>query len=279
MQLNPAFQAVELLKPHQFTSTFVANLMDEIGINNFDTPDQCKIKQLAMLESFNRLGYQISESFEKDLYASSHGSLGDDWRNRTAACYFANRMARLEALHSHRAAMLQTSMPMYLVTCAFSEDEVDPSNLPWCRPELVAARSARAVPKGSLATGGVEGVFVESAERNVIAVHTHFVVATVDVDKLQRNLRRIHKSELNRRPVRIDKIASGEEGIAINYARKRHPEKHVPYKDEFGYARRRHLPLSSKWQALYDGWLAGSQVRDFGFTVGMKRNGRFLVPS
>lgn len=270
------FSGIRLPPICDLTEREISDYAGHLGIERFETEEQCGTRQLSMIKRLERRGLLNSVQRDHLMFVMEHG-LPLDWHDLSAACHFARRAVKLEVLMAHREALLGWSQPLVHATCMFSKWQVSVEDLPTVKPRSIAKSVARVLPYGVIGTGAVELTHIERPDGLIVAPHVHLVCAAPDPSKIGPALQWLKRQELNRRPERVDLIRKGEEGVVINYAHKRLASKRVPYVDDDGYSRARQLPLAAKWEAELDAWLMSLKASDLAFTVGMKRNGSFLV--
>jgi hypothetical protein len=248
-------------------------LMEDLGLPDFETLQQCSDRQRQMARRFQNVDRQrtvnwIWERCEPDACACSPCRDG---------CWFASRHHRYQMItEAHRLLSAQTGH-LYFVTIAHPKWELPVGQLNTIKINPVRQwlyRRVKQLGTTVTAVGGFEASLnIDLDGTSCWAGHVHLAVAGSDKPSLKKALQieKHHRPRPFSRPVDVRDVDNL--GRRLGYSLKRIAKRRVAYIDGQGRQNRNQSNLSTSEQREFDNWLLGLLVGDRTMLIGCRAHG------
>ena len=252
--------------------------MAALGLPDFEPAEVCQKRQQTMIRALERLGVkrkQLKRLKKCTAETCPSGKLCSE------ACHYGARRQRLRLINQGYELLAQHSGPLASVTIVHPTWEVADNDLEtlslkaakqWLRRRLLKVENPNLLAIGAFETC----LNVEADSTRLWAGQFHLITAGASPDQLKEALALGPRYKLApyAKPVQIKPIKAL--GRQLGYALKRYAEQRVAYVDDQERQNRRHLPLNSPDQAVFDLWLQNLKLGDRLFLYGCKRRGGVL---
>jgi hypothetical protein len=243
-------------------------VMADLGLPDFETPQQCSKRQQKMARRFERAGELQPDAEWQECEPNFCAA-----RPCRDGCWFASRQHRYQMItEAHR--LLGQAGDLHFVTITHPKwelpvGELSQSNIPAVRQWLY--RRFKKLSTSAIAVGGFEASLnIELDGASTWAGHVHLVVGGSDRASIKTafQIEKHYRSKPHLRPVDVRKV--DDLGRQLGYSLKRIARRRVAYIDGQGRQNRNQCNLSSSEQREFDGWLLGLPVGARAILIGCR---------
>jgi hypothetical protein len=256
--------------------------MKRLGIEKFETVEQCSRRQVKMIKQLKEYG--VRGEVLRSLRLCGTEGCGN--YQCCEACHFATRQYRINMIPRAARIVGQFSNKIYQATVVHPKWQYPVGSLvnmniaaahQWMRRKLAPLENS------VLAIGSFEvSLNVEQDGSKHWAGEMTLIVAGSPKQELRNALtpkkpKTQTKAKARRRcPVMVRKVK--HLGYQLGYSLKRFGERRIAYVDGQGRQNRRHLPLKKDEQLEFDSWLTTLPIGERTFCFNCRRNGERLEP-
>ena len=253
------------------TEEYIMKTMDELGIPDFESSEDCAKRQRAM-------SLELNDVSGEDSFRLRTCDGVCDMKDCRDACHFGSRIVRFRLIPQAYSLFAEHSPVLHAVSVV---------NPDWASAEGALStfhvRTAHQWAYRRLAQLGPDTLAAGSFERakNVELDGSAYwsgelpMIVAGPSRKDLKSVLAIPKDPRHPKPLLIKSVP--DLGRQLGYALKRYPVRRIAYIDGQGRQNRRKLPLLGDQQMEHDSWLASIPLGSRLFLFGCKRNGTRLV--